>query len=278
MLMAKDACYVDSGCQDCGNTLQLRSQQKEGEYVLLLFDKECSVMLNHRKYQLQPFMFLLFPFELQKLCISGSDACVYHWIHLRLSDECLEVMQKNGLCPEKLYMIAQPLPILEMYKLLQQGISSTADKADTLSQEIRFHALQLLLCLLMKDTDGSAVKAMKIPHYERLSALRREIYMYPAESWRIQEICNKLNISRPYFHKIYLSAFETTCTQDVIKARIAYSKRLLKNSDAAVSEISQQCGFETDVYFMRQFKRHVGMTPTAYRRVCRQTPPDGTEE
>lgn len=72
-------------------------------------------------------------------------------------------------------------------------------------------------------------------------------------------------------HKIYLSAFGTTCTQDVIASRIACSKRLLETTDEAITTISQLSGFETDVYFMRQFKRHVGMTPTAYRRINRQS-------
>ena len=89
-----------------------------------------------------------------------------------------------------------------------------------------------------------------------------------------------MGISRPYFHKIYLAAFGTTCTQDVIQSRIACSKRLLETTEDPIAVVSQQSGFETDVYFMRQFKRHVGMTPTAYRRIYRQsaagdTPEDG---
>lgn len=265
----KGARFTDIGFQENGSAMQLRSQ-KEGEYVLLFFDSECTVTLNRQKYSIQPFMFLLYPFEQKKLCISGSAACGYHWLHLQLSENCLAEMEKCGLMPKTPYSVAHPLSISEMYKLLQQ--SAAPGSEDTLfSEEIAHHALRLLLCLIMKDTGGNAAKAMKIPHYERLTALRKEIYLHPSESWHIEDICNRLNISRPYFHKIYLSAFETTCTQDVIRARIACSKRLLKNSDAPVTEISQLCGFETDVYFMRQFKRHVGMTPTAYRRVCRQS-------
>lgn len=262
--------FMDIGFQENGSTMQLRSQ-KDGEFVLLFFDKECSVTLNRQKYAIQPFMFLLYPFEQKKMCISGSESCGYHWLHLYLSENCLEEMEKNGLMPKTPYSVALPLTIAEMYKLLQQS-TAPGSESTSLSKEIAYHAFRLLLCLIMKDTCGDAAKAMKIPHYERLTALRKEIYLHPSESWRIEDICSRLNISRPYFHKIYLSAFETTCTQDVIRARIACSKRLLKNSDAPVTEISQMCGFETDVYFMRQFKRHVGMTPTSYRRICRQSP------
>jgi AraC-like DNA-binding protein len=129
----------------------------------------------------------------------------------------------------------------------------------------------LLLCLLFEGTDGAATKAVEVPHYNKLTQLRHDIYQYPAESWFIQDICDNLGISRPYFHKLYVAAFGTTCTQDVIASRISYSKELLEETEESISFISQQCGFESDVYFMRKFKQHVGMTPTAYRRIYKKS-------
>jgi len=105
----------------------------------------------------------------------------------------------------------------------------------------------------------------------QLAALRAEIYQHPEEDWSIQEICERLCISRPYFHRIYQAAFDVTCTQDVIDSRILRAKQLLETTEEPIADISALCGFETDVYFMRQFKRHVGMTPTVYRRMCRNT-------
>lgn len=272
MLKTKDACLLATGIHENASAFQHHAQHQDGEYLLLFFDTKGTITLNQQKYQVQPFMFLIFQFEQQELSITCTEDVTFRWMHLRFSENCMNEMQERGLNTGKLYIVAQPLAIAEMYKILQQNIISVSEDMDSFSNEIRFYALRLMLCLLIQDTDSSAVKAVKIPHYEKLAALRREIYLHPSESWKIQDICKKLCISRPYFHKIYLSAFDTTCTQDVIKARITLSKRLLKNSDDAISAISQQCGFETDVYFMRQFKRHVGMTPTAFRRICRQNP------
>ena len=87
-------------------------------------------------------------------------------------------------------------------------------------------------------------------------------------------MAEELGISRTYFHKLYVMAFGTTCLQDVVASRIAFAKMLLEITDHPISDIAQKCGFDNEVYFMRLFRRRVGITPTAYRRVVRQENPD----
>ena len=75
-----------------------------------------------------------------------------------------------------------------------------------------------------------------------------------------------LNISRSYFHRIYLAAFGVTCRQDAIESRLQYAAELLRDNSLTLSEIAEKCGYESDSYFMRQFKQHKGCTPTEYRK------------
>lgn len=105
-----------------------------------------------------------------------------------------------------------------------------------------------------------------VPHYKELKKLREKIYSEPVLRWNIDEICNRLNMSRTYFHRIYFSAFGVTCLQDVINSRLSFAEEILINSDLSVSEIAEKCGYESDSYFMRQFKKTIGCTPSEYRR------------
>ena len=44
------------------------------------------------------------------------------------------------------------------------------------------------------------------------------------------------------------------------------AKRLLVETNNSVSLIAEKCGYENDSYFMRQFKSHIGITPSEYRK------------
>ena len=105
-----------------------------------------------------------------------------------------------------------------------------------------------------------------LPHYAQLKALRDSIYDDPINRWSVDEMSADLGISRAYFHRLYLEAFGVTCRQDVIESRLLYAAELLKSTDLSVSAVAEQCGYDSDSYFMRQFKKHKGCTPTEYRR------------
>lgn len=105
-----------------------------------------------------------------------------------------------------------------------------------------------------------------IPKYPALQDLRRYVYDNPMIEWSVSTVCHALSISNTYFHRIYADAFGTTFTQDVIESRLLYASQLLADTDLSVSAIAEKCGYESDSYFMRQFRQHRGCTPTEYRK------------
>lgn len=266
MIITPDIRMTGYGEQDHGGEYILTAEEKN-QYLLLMSGVRTILRINDRQYYMQPFTFLLHPFEDGEIRLEtqGTTACRY--LQLTFSDRYLDKVQKLGLTTRETHTLANPLAVEEIWKLLLPAMEAQTPSG----MEIGIHALELLMCLLLEASDGTVTRAAEVPHYDKLTALRHRIYQHPEESWFIQDICDDLGISRPYFHKIYLAAFGTTCTQDVIASRIACSKRLLEVTDDPITTVSQLSGFETDVYFMRQFKRHVGMTPTAYRRIYRQS-------
>ena len=267
MIEANEICLVDCGQQEHAGTRHFCCEETQ-HYLLLLCGIRTIFHINEKQFYMQPFTFMIHPFEQQELIIETQELTAYRYLHLQCTDAYVDKLAQNGVQLMETHTLAQPLAVEEIWKLLQPFMST---KSDCISQEMGVHALHLLMCLLTEASDGSVSKAAEVPHYDKLTALRYQIYQNPAESWYIPDICEDLGLSRSYFHKIYMAAFGTTCTQDVIASRIACSKKMLEKTDNAVSVISQTCGFETDVYFMRQFKRRVGMTPTAYRRIFRQS-------
>ena len=111
----------------------------------------------------------------------------------------------------------------------------------------------------------------KIPHYAKLKKMRDSIYDDPVNTWSVDEMCEELDISRTYFHRLYFAAFGITFRQDVIESRLICAADMLKNTEHSIAEIAELCGYDSESYFMRQFKMHKGCTPTEYRRRVKTT-------
>ena len=88
----------------------------------------------------------------------------------------------------------------------------------------------------------------------------------PVENLSVDKLCRRLAVSRTYFHRIYMAAFGVTFRQDAIKSRLSYACRLLLETELSVGMIAEKCGYESESYFMRQFRQHMGCTPSEYRR------------
>lgn len=64
----------------------------------------------------------------------------------------------------------------------------------------------------------------------------------------------------------FKSRFHQTPMDYLIHYRIEQAKRLLTQTEASVTEIAFQAGFQSSAYFTKTFRTLQGMTPTAFRQ------------
>lgn len=165
--------------------------------------------------------------------------------------------------------IGQPFSLRDINVLrnLMRCIQSGSASPGKYSADFNSYALQMMLIDISHQlNDAKKPLSSELPYYSQLQQLRTKIRKDPASDWNIDSICRSMNISKNYLHRIYLAAFGVTCIQDVIDARLSLAKELLVNSDDSVSHIAELCGYESDSYFMRQFKQHTGFTPSKFRK------------
>ena len=114
----------------------------------------------------------------------------------------------------------------------------------------------------MLSTDRTTIQ---LPFYNQLVTLRTQIYNTPDQVWKIDSIADSLNLSASYFQHTYKKLFGISVINDVIASRISHGKKLLSGTNFSIKKIAHLCGYEYDVYFMRQFKNYTGLTPKEYR-------------
>ena len=86
-----------------------------------------------------------------------------------------------------------------------------------------------------------------------------------SEKFSLQDIADHVHFSAPYFSKIFKKEMDMTFTKYLTNVRIEKSKRLLKNSRYALSDIPAMVGFEEQSYFTRVFRTVTGVSPGKYR-------------
>lgn len=231
------------------------------DYLILLIKKESWVFLNGRRHPVRPNAVICFPPH--TYIHYGCDKAGYSddWIHFTLAQEDQTFFSALRL------PLSQILYPYDFHRLSEYArlLSDSFHGSSLYKEPIIDSFMHILLYSLQEALQVPSENPLIQKYYGSLSGLRTQIYNNPAEPWTIPALADSLNLSLSYFQHLYKALFHCSCRQDIITARLNLAKYYLTTSDMSVREISDFCGYENDLHFMRQFKKFVGVTPTFYR-------------
>lgn len=85
-----------------------------------------------------------------------------------------------------------------------------------------------------------------------------------------EKIARESNYSYHRFRHLFKMKFGVSCYGYLTNRRIEYAKHLLKNSNALLTDIAYDSGFNSSSQFANIFKKYVGQTPGEYRKKFNQ--------
>jgi len=89
---------------------------------------------------------------------------------------------------------------------------------------------------------------------------------FTANDINVDELAKLCGISEVYFRRLFLNKFGTTPKEYIIMMRISYAKQLLESKQFTVSQTAALCGYTEPCHFSREFHKHVGVSPSEYRK------------
>ena len=81
----------------------------------------------------------------------------------------------------------------------------------------------------------------------------------------VQDILDEINVSQRTLYRLFAKYLGRTPQDEIMNVQIERAKTLLRETNDSVAAVAFQCGFASDVYFIRAFRREVGTTPNMFR-------------
>ena len=81
----------------------------------------------------------------------------------------------------------------------------------------------------------------------------------------VSAVADRFHLNSLYFSRLWTKYTGVYISDYITEKRMERAKQLLLQTDMTVSSIAQKVGYYSDVVFIRNFKKNVGMTPGKFR-------------
>jgi len=82
----------------------------------------------------------------------------------------------------------------------------------------------------------------------------------------LDDLCNQVNINRTSLNRDFKDKVGHTAMDYLINHRIKIACETLTHTNLKIREIAEACGFKYDTYFIKQFSKKMGISPSEYRQ------------
>lgn len=198
--------------------------------------------------------FIVFPNQIHSFDTSENLSCI---LSIFSPDLIMELRDKfTSYLPESSVIKGSKTDIETLMQLLKRNASTNIPEL--------LHGIILALC-------GKAISLMNIKKLSKYDVdTLKNVLIYIEQNFTepitAETVAENLHISASRLSHIFSDKLETTFTKYITAKRISYACRLLKGSDAPITEIAFRSGFNSVRTFNRAFISVVGSAPRDYRR------------
>lgn len=83
----------------------------------------------------------------------------------------------------------------------------------------------------------------------------------------VEDYALSRGMSASNFYRVFKQISGSTPLQYILKLRLSNAQNLLENSNLTIAEIASAVGYENPLYFSRVFHKHIGVSPSEYRKM-----------
>jgi AraC-like DNA-binding protein len=183
----------------------------------------------------------------------------FYWVHFRLAGRTASKGARGDVL--RIPQRATPARPDRLAELFHRFIDD--QEAGRLTPRAASLLVQLMLAEAATEEDPAPPSAAAV------LAARVEAYVvaHLHEPVSTSRVARALELNPDYLNRAFHKVRGVTLTEFVHRRRVGEARALLRESPLNLKQIAHRCGFPNAGYFRRVFKRHAGVTPTAFRRL-----------
>lgn len=232
--------------------------------------------INGNQHVLKKGTFLLFPKSANVEGYRKSDSDIeFYWFHFFPKDDqkkiSINILNKDFQDREKLSKIINYAILPEEYLIDEfDKILAVANETLSLSQETNYtdaimsYAVTNLVLQISNDYVNSLHKLVVENPKARL--IKDWIKANLDNQLSVKMVADNFDFNYRYLSHLLKEETGFTVENYILFLKINIAKRLLLESNLPLKVISDRAYFNDEKYFLRLFKKKVGITPTSYRK------------
>ncbi len=215
----------------------------------------------------------------------------------RQLNEVVTFRPEDGLLPPDLQEKYSRLPVMEYWELIKIAgmieamLQYTVDRIQKARTDALIYSYKNGLGTLpLPDREGSLpgeasdnIEGVRFPPNSTGSdGIPSDVPVsspvYPAVTYiernrqervSMQDMAKLCHLSPSYFSKLFLKETGENFTDFVNRKKIGWAMEALQFSERNITQISLDLGFQDSSYFVKVFKKYIGLTPSLYREMKR---------
>ena len=235
------------------------------------------------------------PYELQTFDMVCIPPNMLHMTQYPEGDPCKRLIvrfslpqEAGGLSAERSALLSPFHQKTPIYRFTQETrahlfrrlndivqLSQQPDPLQRLSIHLKFMSL-LTVLYHSREKNQYVNETAMTPTERKIYALTGYIHVHYAESLSLEVLAQRFYMSSCYLSHQFKAVTGFTLTEYIHATRLRNVQALLINTGMPITEAALSCGFSSFSQFNRVFQKHLGMTPTEYRR--RQRPRSAQDE
>ena len=186
-----------------------------------------------------------------------SIFCEEEFLHYTVNFSLHESEEGDAPSP---YLLLDGEHTVGMERLFRRLVGIWREK-DFAYEMLSVALLYELLGLLARETRGELTHA-----YQRLMPARSYIESHLTQDFTLAKLAKLSSMSQTNFRREWHKCFSQTPMAYRDMLRLSLAKEYLGSGYYTVGEVALKCGFEDTSYFVRFFKKKVGVTPKVYSK------------
>lgn len=224
-----------------------------------------------RAYVLEADTFmLLFPFREHMGTAPAEGNQSHYWCHFTVPDSARHAdgPAPDGLSIPEFGRLKHPERTALLFRQLIDA-SERAYAVPAAREELCNLYTRILLREIAEDTleeSGGRARSGRAV----VARVKEHLRVHAAEEIALGDVAARFHYNADYLAHIFHQETGLTMCGYLLAERVAAARKLLLETGLSVAAVASACGFGDEKYFMRAFKRHVGVTPSQFRRAhCR---------